>query len=135
MRFQNFIFIRESFDMATLEKDRAVYQGKLLDAELNKLYSFVFKIENEIVRMIISVENQVVTIREKYKNEEVIIILEEKKHREYQLKLNSIHTFTLITEASLIKVDDFSLEMKYNLIDKVNGQVISFHEIHIAGEN
>lgn len=135
MNIGNKTLISESIDVDTLEKNRMVFVGKLLEFEKNtNLYKFAFKVEKVIMRLEMKFSYDKCEIKQFYPDSVAEFSLINNDKGDYCLKLNNTHTLCFITETSLIKCDEKEIKLKYNLYDKNTNQIISMNEISIVGE-
>lgn len=129
-------FIRESFETTTKERDRKVYQGALISIDkVENKYKYAFKIEDGILRMEIFVRNQEILIEQTFADAKSKMNFSLTKKGGYTLTLSNGYQLDFATSTNYLNVVDFNIDLKYNLVDKNNNQVISFNEIHILRED
>jgi len=133
MKNDKFTLIRESFLVDTNERERVVYTGKLINSTDNTI-KYVFKVEDGISRMTIIMNDDGCNIEQSFNDSLSKMEFILNKKGKYQLKMQNGYTLNFLTEASLIKIDDFEIKLKYNLYDeKLN--LISLVDINIIGED
>lgn len=131
----NRTLVRESIDIETFEKERMVFNGKLIDYnEKNKTFKFAFKVEKSIMRIEMTFFKDSCKIIQNYPDSTTEFTLKVNNKEDYCLILNNSYKLFFLTEASLIKYDEKQIKLKYNLYDKNTKQVISMNEISIIGE-
>lgn len=136
MSYKNCILKRESYDCSSNEKDSILYVGKLIkqDSKLQEL-SYAFKIEDSLMRMNIKKEDNKVIVNQEFQSGSSSMILELNKKHVYTMKLQTGHTLNFLILANEIKFENGNISFKYQLIDKIKDEVISFNEITIKEEN
>lgn len=133
---RNCILVRESFDCSTNENDKMTFTGKIVETPKGcSKFNFVFKVEEQVMRMEIIFKKDSCQIMQKYPDSTSEIVLNLHSEGYYRLELSNGYSLSFITKTSFIKYDDFKIELKYNLLDGNSNKIISVNEIKIMGDD
>lgn len=125
------VLINEIYDLNTNERTRNLYQGYRINQGEN--HQYVFKVEDGLVRMTLSGDENKLIIKQSYSDSDVEIVLPSKDYGEYRLSLNNGYYLTMkLHSESLVKTEN-TIELKFYLLDEKETPV-SFHKVIIISE-
>ena len=132
MSYKNCVLIRNSYDCSLSEQDKTIFKGKLTKANylLNE-YSYTFKVEDNLMKMNLKYQNGCIEIIQEFVSGTSYMRLEMNKTHTYSLKLKSGHSLEFDIKTTQLDFKPNDINVKYSLIDKNKGDIISLNEINI----
>ena len=135
MSYQKCVLIREGYDCLLNEQEKMAFNGKLIKSNyLTNEYSFAFKVEEHLMRMEITYQNGVVSIKQDFSSASSLMKMELKKRHVYSMTIQSGHSVKFYIDTIDIVFAKDLIKLKYKLVDMVKGDTISINEIRIIGE-
>ena len=136
MSYQKYVLIREGYDCLLNEQERMAFNGKLIKANyLTNEYSFAFKVEDHLMRMELTYQNGLISIKQDFSSASSLMKMELGKRHIYSMTIQSGHTVEFYIDTMDIVFTKDLIKLKYKLIDKFKEDTISINEIRIIGEN